>query len=199
MIALAFIGDGPRDQVTVPRLVERVLGAAVGAPYNAIWKDIRLNRGSGLDRKLAFALAEAKSDGLAGLVATIDEDTIPGRLAQLEQARAADRERAPPFPLAIGQARPHGEAWLLDDAVAVRAGLGLDASTQVPAPQQCKEPKRELEALHARSRSAGERYRESFARIAALVEVARCAQRERTGFGEFAEDVRRELGALAHS
>ena len=199
MIALAFIGDGPRDQAIVPKLVERVLGAAVGAPYNAIWKDIRLNRGSGLDRKLAFALAEAKSDGLAGLVATIDEDTIPGRLAQLEQARAADRERAPPFPLAIGEARPHGEAWLLDDAVAVRKALGLDSSTHVPAPHQCKEPKRELEALHARSRSSGERYLESFARIAELVEVARCPQRDRTGFEEFAKDVRRELGALAHS
>jgi hypothetical protein len=191
--ALAFIGDGERDKEVVPRLVSRVLGRPVVAIQNETWRDIRLHGGTGFDRKLAFVVAAARTDGLAGVVATVDQDTVPGRLAALVKARELDRQRHLHLPIALGEARPHGEAWLLDDPSAVRDALGIDSSVPIPAPHKCASPKTELIALLEQSRSSGERPLSAFPRIAESIDPQRCAQRERTGFAEFLDDLRREF------
>jgi hypothetical protein len=151
MIRLLFVGDGDRDAATNPHLVERLISKPV-TPAAIPWP--RLNRaGRGYDRKLLFALRHARDAGLAGVVATIDQDKSPGRerLRSMEAARARDRETAAPLPTALGCADPHAEAWLLDDPVAVRAALRLDTRALIPNVRKTKSPKGEIALLHARS------------------------------------------------
>ena len=124
MIRLLFVGDGERDAAMNPPLVEVLTGAEVEATTRP-WARLNVR---GYDRKLRFAIRQARDEGLQGVVATIDRDKSSGhdRLRELKAGRTRDRETAPPLPAALGAANPHAEAWLLDDPVAVRTVLGLD-------------------------------------------------------------------------
>ena len=42
MIDLLFVGDGPRDGVSLPPLVSRIVGQEVGGSFRA-WKELRVN------------------------------------------------------------------------------------------------------------------------------------------------------------
>ena len=196
MIRLLFVGDGERGAAMNPPLVQVLTGADVEATTKA-WA--RLNVGKGYERKLRFAIRQARDEGLQGVVATVDQDKSPGRerLRELEAARTSDRETAPPLPTALGFANPHAEAWLLDDPVAVRAVLELDTHMEVPSVRRAKSPKDTLATLHGQSRRANVSIRQILAEIAERLDPLRCAHKNETGFAAFAANVHEEIGPLA--
>src|SRR5258708_2144006 len=197
MIRLFFVGDGQRDAVTVPRLVEGILGVTINAETDN-WQDLRL-AGGGYPRKFLYAMRRAKARGLAGIVATVDTDRARNklRLRELRKAREEERSRLPAFPAAIGQADPHGEAWLLDDPVAVRAALDLAATVEIGTVRRTKDPKEELETLRRASPRSGDRLLDLLTNIARAVQSHRCVHARETGFHAFEDEVKMELGLVA--
>ncbi len=195
MIRLLFVGDGQRDAALGPALVGNLLRAEVQGGFRA-WARVNA-AGKGYDRKLLFALRQARDDGYAGVVATIDRDSSRGseRLRSLKRGLERDRFRQAPLPTALGCADPHAEAWLLDDPVAVREALGLPGSHAIPSVARESDPKRALQALHDASGS-GASPSAVCAAIAARLVLARCAQRRATGLASFATEVEVELGPL---
>lgn len=204
MRRLRIVGDGERDAATVPPLVRGILKADFTAEPSP-WP--RLHRGEkkapgyhlkGYGLKLYYLLRSARSSGADGVVATVDADkaTRRQRLNEMRKAREADRAVRPPLPAALGEARPHSEAWLLDDPAAVREGLGLSRDAQVPNVRDCSYPKHILEELHRGSPRHDDAPLAVWPDIAAQVEPERCAHKEETGFEAFAQDVQEELGPL---
>src|SRR5262245_51242741 len=88
MMTIYVVGDGPRDEATVPPLVGRVLGVTVGAVFSA-WKELRL-AGGGYEKKLKFAAREAQDRNIAYLVAVVDVD-VDGQRDKLRRLREASR------------------------------------------------------------------------------------------------------------
>jgi hypothetical protein len=196
MIRLLFVGDGQRDAATNPHLVTVITGAQVD-PTTRPWA--RLNEGGrGYDRKLLFAIAQARQDGLDGVVATVDRDTSPGRdrLRDLQAGRTRDREKHAPLPTALGVADPHAEAWLLDDPVAMRTGLRLPADVPIATVREVRSPKSEIGRLHRTSPRCDEPMRAMLIEIAQALSIDRCQHGRETGFFHFVEDVRHEIGPL---
>jgi hypothetical protein len=196
MIRLLFVGDGERDAATNPHLVTVITGLEVNPSHKA-WTDLRL-AGGGNDRKLLFAIRQARDEGLEGVVAAVDHDKSSGRdrLRVLVDARNKDRETAPGLPTAVGCAIPHAEAWLLDDAVAVRTVLRLDNRAAIPNVRRIDSPKEELGKLHAQSPRADEPIRTMLTEIAQSLVPNRCQHSKETGFEAFANDIEDEIGPL---
>ena len=123
---ILFVGDGERDAVTVPALVDNILGSACQVESNS-WREIRAG---GYWRKTLFAILSAQSRGLDGVVATLDADKEKKgkRLAQMRKGRDTHRASNTPLPTALGEAVPHGEAWLPQDPIAVREGMNENVS-----------------------------------------------------------------------
>lgn len=197
MMRILFVGDGKRDAVMVPRLVERILGATVHETTKP-WARLH-GAGKGYSRKLTFAFRQTQSGKMQGLVATVDQDreTSGRRLKALEKAREDEREKGSTLPVALGEAVPHGEAWLLDDAVAVREGLVLGSDQAIPSVTRSKNPKAALEKLYRESDRRNEPIDEVFRDISKAVDPSRCQHAKSTGFVAFTKDVRAELGLLA--
>lgn len=194
MISLSFVGDGPLDEAAAPVLVSGILGTPVTSDFRP-WKGIRLHSGRGYERKLRFLVQEARHSEVHGVVATVDCDTEDKRvrLKELQAAREESRRTAPPFPTAIGEARPHLEAWLLDDPLAVRTGLRLPSDTDIPNVRHIDSPKEALIDLLSHSDRSTERPSIVWPDIAKNVELARCPHAAETGFAAFVRDVEAEL------
>jgi hypothetical protein len=196
MISLLLIGDGPRDEATVPHMVENILNTPVQAEFQR-WAHLH-GSGKGYEKKLRFAVLQAKDALAAGLVAVVDQDNAKGgsRLKALRGARDDDRTVHPPFPTALGEAIPHGEAWLLDDPPAIRQVLELEDHVPIPTVRKAREPKDVLNQLIRMSRYHEENRIELLEQIAPLVDVSRCQHGNETGFADFVKEVRQELGPL---
>ncbi len=196
MIQLHFVGDGDRDAVTVPELVQKILGCKIGERSQP-WARLH-DAGRGYERKLRFAMISAQADGADGLVVTIDRDKDHKgeRIERLRQGRLDARNRNLKIPTALGQAIPHGEAWLLDDPVAVKTTLELPESVETPSVLKTKSPKTAMESMLAGSRRAGQRPLQVWADIAEKIELSRYQHAQETGFKQFAEDVESELRGL---
>jgi hypothetical protein len=201
MISLLFVGEGPRDDVVLPPLVEGLLKTKIDAAFS-MWPRLSDRQGGmipkGFARKLVFALRTARDRGLQGLVAVVDQDREPPgrRLKQLKSGRDADRQQLPPLPTALGEARPHIEAWLLDDPDAVRTGLSLPPAETVPNVRKTKNPKAEIERLRHLSLTDHPNSRGALRAIAVNVALDRSAHASETGFEQFAAEVRQELNPL---
>jgi hypothetical protein len=199
MIDLLFVADGTRDHVTIPPLVGRLLGVNVRA-MTTPWARLRQQSGvSGYRRQLRFAIRQARDANAVAILATVDRDKDPRRrkLKELLVARDEDRISSPAFPTALGEADPHGEAWLLDDPVAVRRALRLAGDATIPTVRHTNRPKDALEDLRRQSGRAEDSILEVLADIAELVDPARCVHAKETGFHALAEEVRREFGPVA--
>ena len=198
MTTLLFIGDGPRDLAMLPGLVEGILQARFDRQCRD-WHAIRLNRGKGFGRKLLFAVRQARDARWDGVVAVVDADNDRHgeRLKELKAARSADRAKTPAFPTALGQVFPHGEAWLLDDPVAVRLTLRLIGDVAMPNVSRITNPKESLHELVAGSERADEKYLLLIEEMARQISSARCVHAAETGFKDFVEEVEAELGPLA--
>ncbi|MGE0434079.1 MAG: hypothetical protein AB7K09_04705 [Planctomycetota bacterium] len=190
-LRLEFVGDGVRDAATVPCLVEGILSCTVEVLRTDHWARLHRSAGSRYGRKLDYAVRRC-ADAADGVVATVDCDAEDRgvRLAELDAGREHARETRP-IPIAIGEARPNADAWLLDDAEAVKTALGLSAQHKVPAVgRNCKETIDQLRD------EAGQTDTASLTAIARLVEERRSRDPKSTGFAAFADDVRRVLGPL---
>ena len=196
---LLFVADGPLDGVTVPRLVERILQVAVEAETVGWARLHQRGSGSGYGRKLRFAIRQARDGHQEGVVATVDVDRERRgrRLQELRTARAEDRATSPHLAVALGEAYPELEAWLLDDPAAVRQAMGLEKNQPVPTVRKAKDPKDTLEHLLSQSPRSSERPLHVWPNIAQLLEPPRCRHAKETGFADFQDDVRSELGPLS--
>lgn len=199
MIALHFVGDGERDGQTVPHLVRRILAShhqrdVHFAPSLAAWA--RLSR-KGYARKLRFAQLQAEDRRCAGLVATVDRDKTPAksRLKILKDARNESRAAGQTIPIALGEANPHGEAWLTADPTAVRDALGLSSEMVLSTGLS---PKDELTRLWRERASAVRHFSatDALAEISKRVDVKVVATVSDSGFDEFADEVCEEIGPL---
>ena len=135
----------------------------------------------------------------AGLLAVVDQDKARGgsRLKSLREARDADRTVHPPFPTVLGEAIPHGEAWLLDDPHAIRQVLEFDGGVTILNVRRSRSPKETLNELFRKSRRHGDDWMGLLREIAQRIDVSRCQHGKETGFSDFVEEVRQELGPLA--
>jgi hypothetical protein len=195
---LLFVGDGERDAATVPHLVETILGIRV---ERATLPWARLNgAGRGYRKKVQFAVRQAIDAEADRLVAVVDRDKEAAgvRLGEMRQARDADRMKRPSYPTACGEANPHGEAWLLDDPVAVRDALGLANEVKVTPVHKTKDPKAVLNDLIRSSRKT-DPITHILGDIAKCVDPSRCAHRDETGLEDFMAEVQSELGPLVKS
>jgi hypothetical protein len=124
MIHVHLVVDGPRDAATLPKMVSKILQTEFKTTAKH-WADIRLHGRSGYVRKVRFATRQARDLSADGLVAVVHSDKDPKRIGELRKGRDEERIATPPFPTALGQAVPQGEAWLLDDPKAIREALNL--------------------------------------------------------------------------
>ncbi len=126
-------------------------------------------------------------------MATLDSDHLKGRLGELRKAR--DEEQAKQhLPAAIGEAHPHGEAWLRDDPVAVVEVLRVPQDC-IPTVRNHRNPKQALQDLiDVSERSEGPTT--LLEEIASCLDPGRCQHAKTTGFEAFANEVKRELGRL---
>jgi hypothetical protein len=193
MIPIYVVGDGLRDEAMVPVLVERVVRLRVQARFRP-WSSLRL-AGGGYDRKLKFAVREAVEEKIPMLVATVDtdKDNSGEKLRRLRQARSDDPQCGSLVQVALGEATPHGEAWLLDDEVAVRQALGLHSSTPICTPANRKNPKQAIEDLRHSGNRCDDPIRTVLAAIAQLVQPARCPRSKDTGFDALQDDLRTSI------
>lgn len=193
---ILVVGDGPRDQSALPNLVCRILEANVDTEYND-WHDIRYLKGKGsiYARKLKYLTRRARADDFVALAIVVDTDKSQrkDKLRELREGREDDRQQNPPFPTAVGEANPHFDVWLLDDAVAVRDALGLAGDCQIPNAIKIDNPKAALTELINQSEIEFEHVSDALAEIAQRLTVNRCVHHKETGFGDFEQDVRDEI------
>ncbi len=205
MIRLLFVGDGPRDEASLPPLVGTILNTKIdnGSEFRA-WKSIRVG---GYTKKLLFAIRIVRDRRLPGLVAVVDSDRQPARhrLRELQDARKKDRASNPPFPTALGEARPNVDVWLLDDATAVRDALQLSGNVSIPRVDNTPDPKAALNELISHSLdmklqlnggTSASHTLPLLAKIAAQITPNRCKRAKATGFHAFEQDVLREFAML---
>jgi hypothetical protein len=195
MIRILFVCDGPRDEAALPHLVATILSTDVDS--SAI-PSMHLGRGGGAKRKLEFALTFAQKRQAVSLVFVVDRDKAPKgeRLRALREARDAERMENPPFPTALGEADPHGDAWLLDDPVAVRKALGIDNNVKIVTVRQTNSPKSVLDDLIRSSEHCDSDLMETLGKIAQLLSYGRCVHKHETGFERWVAEVQSELGPL---
>jgi hypothetical protein len=191
MTKLLIVGDGERDGASLPSLVQTILATPIQHEFER-WP--RLQK-KGLDAKLRFAVLQARNRQLKGLVAVVDADQRfrSEKIKKLIGARAEMRQSALAFPTALGEAVPNGDAWLLDDPIAVCDALQLDRSTKIAVVTKVRDPKAELNAIIALSPRAGEEILPVLCAIASLVQGERCFHAADTGFEAFTKDVAAEL------
>jgi hypothetical protein len=195
---VVFVADGPRDEVVVPAIVEVILELEAGRLRTDLvfiaWKQIRLH-GRGFGRKLQYVILRARTDKMDAVVATVDcDDANPrSRLRELVDGRSHDRAKSAPFPTAVGEARPHVEAWLLDDSAAVRCAIQSPEQVQFPSYKQVTDPKAELNRLLREHGLDELDYLEALALIAASLAPERCVHAKETGLKAFVDEVRLEL------
>ncbi len=193
-----IVGDGHRDKAMLPPLLRSILEVELNCEFKT-WRDVRLRKG-GYDNKLAYFMRQILATRKPWrLVAVVDADGSPRgrRLNKLKTKREEERQKQNhPIPTALGEAFPHGEAWLLDDSEAVKKGLNLDADHKVPTATSGS-PKKIMHELLAASPKADERPIDVWPDIAHYVRLKSCRTPKKTGFGPFCEDVLKELKPMA--
>lgn len=192
---LLIVADGPRDDATLPPLIESLAGRRIEPEFEA-WKDLHVRgSGNGYVRKLKFAIGQALNRGKDGLVAVADRDKDRHRQRQrdLQQGRDDHRAQHPQYPTVVAVADPHVEAWLLNDPKAVREGIGLSSAVDIPNVLKAGSPKDALDQLiHCHGQSE-ENSKTVLGRIAALIQVERCNHARDTGLADFHNEVNAEL------
>ena len=194
MIKVHFVGEGSRDEQSIPALVESLTPTRFQATFSK-WTRYRVHSHR---KKLLFALHLAREANANGLIASTDQDTAgPAKLRELQEARAADREVNPPLPAALAVPNPHLEAWLLDDKVAVQEVYGIPTE-RVPNVDEVDNPKAELSALFRSSElaNAGHTEIETLKSISSRLEPTRCQHTQSTGLRAFLRDLKGEFRSL---
>jgi len=192
MIPILVVGDGARDGVVLPPMLARIIGRAVRCEFRP-WSRLH-GSGRGYQRKLRFALEQARDLGMEGLVAAVDADVDADsreKLRALWAGREEDRAKRPFLPAGLGCAVPHSEAWLITDQDAVRRALGIPATEAIP---KSKYPKDALNELMKKWKPDIPLL-DLLVVLASEVDPDRQAQKDATGYLAFVTDVREEFKA----
>lgn len=204
MLTLFFVGDGERDRRTVPHLVRSIIGPRpAGAPDYQIqfsaWKDPHI-RATGYTQKLNFIIKRAIDASANGIVATVDCDAAErgSRLAELKEGRDRALTKNRHIAVAVGEANPHGEAWLIGDPNAVRSACKLKSNITIAA--DSKNPKADLDQLIRQSEVFTENGTlDAFEPIAKLVNPKTVEELPSNGFKAFAAEVRERIGPVINN
>lgn len=194
MINVHFVGEGPRDEQSMPALVASIAKTPF-QPTFSTWTKYRVHS---FRKKLLLALHKARESNADGLIASTDQDTAgPVKLRELQEARAADRQDNPPLPTALAVPNPHFEAWLLDDKVAVQEVYGIPTE-RIPNVDEVDNPKAELSALFHSSELAatGQTEIETLKSISRQLNPTRCQHMQSTGLRAFLRDLKSEFRSL---
>lgn len=194
---ILVIGDGPRDSVALPNIVLRLLGEPTQFQFED-WHNYSHLQGRGrgtiYSKKVKYFTRLAKDLNCFALVVVSDTDKAKKfgeKLRELRQGREEDRRNCPAFPTALGEANPHFDVWLLDDAHAVTLALSCEPDA-VPNVRDCPSPKDTLNELIAKSNISGGPS-DILGAIAANIVLSRCSHAKETGLAAFAEEIRSEL------
>ncbi len=194
MIKVHFVGEGPRDEQSMPALV----GSLTPIRFQATFSEWTKYRVHSFRKKLRLALLLAREANANGLIASTDQDNVrPAKLTELKEARAEDRQANPPIPTALAVPNPHLEAWLLDDKVAVQEVYGIPTE-RVPNVDEVDNPKAELSALFRSSELAasGHTEIETLKSIASRLNPTRCQHRQSTDLRAFLRDLKDEFRSV---
>lgn len=201
-------GDmGPPTEGLVPILTHKLCGK----PERMLVKRCvyAMLEGKGRQGKVRFAKRQAyynkATDGVVFVLDSEgDQENLKNTRKDLEEGRDAVELS---IPMAVGVAHPCIESWLLADATAIRRGLELDRSPEVPEnpeslPAPCKDSKRNPKTVLARA--AGSMKKELSAnkkdKIAtAINDLDLVRQRCPAGFGPFADEVHRHIRPLCET
>lgn len=195
----------PPDEGVIPILVSAICGRPAGMLVKRYGSVFMNGQKGSLSQKVRFAKQQACSNRSAAAVFVVDSE---GRRAQLKQKtrdlhRSRDH-RLPDFPMAIGVAHPCIEAWLLSDATAIRRGLELaetpevpDEPEKLPAPCQDRQhnPKTVLVAAAGSNKkelSAKEKDEVARSMNDMSIPCRRCPE----GFAPFADEVQQHIAPL---
>jgi hypothetical protein len=194
---ILVVGDGPRDSVALPILVQKLLNKKV--PFLFVdWHNyshlVGKGKGTIYSKKVKYFTRVAKDRVCFALVVVTDSDRqeYGEKLSQLKDGRNEERQSNAPFPTALGEAHPHFDVWLLDDCHAVATALSLPPS-KIPNIRKCQSPKDSLTELVDESDVVGD-VSDSLARIAEVVELNRCPHSRETGYHDFSLELKNELG-----
>ncbi len=194
MIKVHFVGEGPRDEQSMPALVASI----TQTPFHSTcskWTDYRVHKHH---KKLLLALHLARESNADGLIASTDQDNVgPAKLNELKEARDEDRQENPPIPTALAVPNPHFEAWLLDDKVAVHNVYEIPTES-IPNVNRVDNPKAELYALYRSSglADAGRKEFDLLESISSQLNPTRCQHRQSTGLRAFLRDLQDEFRSL---
>ncbi len=147
-VVVEIFGDGktevrpstepqPPDKGVISILVHKLCGKPSRMRVKS--RPFLFLQGKGLPQKVRFARRQALYNRSHAVVFVVDtEGDLNGKRRQLEQGR----ERGPAeLPMAVGVAHPCIECWLLADATAIRRGLELAATPEVPeTPEELPAP-----------------------------------------------------------
>ena len=194
MINVHFVGEGSRDEQSMPALVGSLTPTRFQATFSK-WTKYRVHSHR---KKLLLALHLAREAHADGLIASTDHDTVgAAKLGELQQARTEDREAYPPLPTALAVPDPHFEAWLLDDKVAVQKVYGIPTE-RIPNVDEVDNPKAELFALFRSSKpaEAGQTEFETLESLSSQLNPARCQHMQSTGLRAFLRDLKDEFRSI---
>ena len=204
---IADIGSGQKSDLPDSGIVPILLHKLCGKPsrMRIKRKPIAFLSGKGLAKKVQFAKRQAFYNRSHAAVFVVDSEgghkELQAKQRDLEDGRGRE---LPDFPMAVGVAHPCIESWLLAAPEAIRRGLQLAATPQVPAEPEriaapCKNrrdnPKTVLAALagHGGSElSAAEKDKIA----AAINDLEQLRARCPLGFAPFADEVDRRIRPL---
>jgi hypothetical protein len=204
MIPVLLAGDGERDRIMIPPLLESLFGVRVDLVEFRAWSKIELSRkqrtNKGYEAKLISLVQSALIRNPKPLVvATVDTDSdkLGEKRRRLEATLASEEiVRQQQVIVIVGEANPHAEAWLLADPQAIREALDLDQDCSIPTIRASKYPKDDLDALCDQSRYHKEPLDYWLTRVARCVRGNRCTAKNQTGFDAFETHVQAALSRI---
>ncbi len=203
---IADIGSGEKSDLPDSGIVPIMLNNLCGKPASMRIKQWQFAFlvGKGLPKKVQFAKRQAFHNKSQAAVFVVDSEggdkELKAKRGELEEGRGRE---LPQFPMAIGIAHPCIESWLLAAPDAIRRGLRLAATPQVPDepekfPAPCKDRRNNPKtALAEAGQGSGQLSAVEKDKIAAAINDfdqlrARCP----LSFAPFADEIDRQIRPL---
>ncbi len=168
-----------------------------------------LQRPKGRWQKVKFAKHQAHYNKTTeGLVFVLDSEGDKKKLKETREDLEKGRDAIGlSIPMAVGVAHPCIESWLLPDATAIRRGLKLDTSPEVPEepeslPAPCKDRKRNPKTVLAQAGGSNKKELSTAQKneiATAINDLDLLRQRCPLGFGPFADEVVQHIRPLFYS
>ena len=193
----------PEQLGALPRLVHRLLDNPESVEYECrSFKSVTHVPGKATNkfaRKVKKAIQAAKLEGYDGVVVVIDRDCEPDRYRIGALRKGRDDMQADGYtPCAVGTAVEAFDAWMIADGKAI-GDAGGNASISHPKPE--KLDGKEGTGQHPKDRAArifggGRGLGQTYAAVAANVDIDLLKRRCPQGFAPFAEEVAEHLVPL---